>query len=559
MRPPLSVPTLSRRARIILIAIAALVVLITALGALSSVLVDYWWFQESDFTSVFWTQLQTRALLFLIFGTATGLLVAANIVLAYRMRPPFRPMSAEQQNLERYRSALDPRHRLIVLLAGVVLALFAGFTAQGDWKIWLLWRNSTDFGTTDPQFHIDISFFAFDLPFYRFALGFGFAIILLSLAGAAIVHYLYGGIRLQTPGEKFTSGARVHLSVLLGLFVLLKAVAYWLDRYDLLFSDRGPTTGASYTDVNAVLPAKTILVFVAIICAVAFFANIVFRNFALPAISLVLLIVASLVIGGAYPAIIDRFQVKPNADQLEKDFITRSIDATRAAYGITGDPDPDNAQSGDTVQYQRYEVKETVPPADITADTGTIPNVRLLDPNVISAVVQQTQQVRNIYGFPDKLDIDRYTIDGKLQDYIVAVRELESANLTGNQTNWINQHLVYTHGYGLIAAPANQVGDGGVPEFVNSGFGDGLIPVEQPRIYYGELMDDYSIVGAPAGSDPREFDRPAGEEGELNNTYDGSGGISVGSFFRQLVFAVNFRESNFILNSEVGKIGRAHV
>src|SRR4051812_4862915 len=334
MRPPVSVPTLSRRAKLVIGAIAVLLVLFTAIGTLTNVYVDYLWFAETHFTEVFWTELQTRALLFAVAGVAMGGAVALAVYLAYRYRPTFRPMSLEQQNLERYRQSLEPRRGLILTVTAIVLGLFAGFTAQGSWETWLRFRNSTDFGRKDPQFGIDLSFFVFDYPFYRLVLGFGFAIVLLALIGSLLTHYVFGGLRLQTPGQKLTSAARVQLSVLLGLFVAFKAVAYWLDRYGLVYSDRGELfTGANYTDVNALLVPKTILMFAAAVCAIAFFANVVFRNFRLPAAALVLLLVSSLVIGVAYPAIVQQFVVGPSANQKEAPYIKRAIASTRAAYG----------------------------------------------------------------------------------------------------------------------------------------------------------------------------------------------------------------------------------
>ena len=543
MRPPMPMPTLSRRARVILAVAAVLVVVLSVLGTLTSQYVDYLWFAGTGYTTVFWTQLSTRVVLFLVVGVVTGLVVAGNLLLAYRGRPAFRPMSLEQQNLERYRVAIEPRRKLLLIAVGVVLALFSGATAQGSWQTWLLWRNSTSFGVKDQQFGRDVSFFAFDYPFYRLLLGFLFAIVLLSLAGAAAVHYIYGGIRLQSKGDRFSSGARLHLSVLLGVFVALKGFAYYLDRYGLVFSDRtGITTGASYTDVTALLPAKTILMFVAGVCAVAFFANIFFRNFALPALALVLLIVSSLAISGAYPAIVQQFVVKPNANIKEAPFIDRSIQATRSAYGI------------DNVNYIDYPGVTQLTPAQLLADTATIGNARLLDPNVLSATFTQLQQIRNVYGFPARLDIDRYTIDGQVRDYVVGVRELDTAALTGNQTNWINEHLVFTHGNGFVAAPANQVvtdSGGGQPNFTTRDLPTtGDIKVDQSRIYYGELLKEYSIVGGRPGAGPIEFDRPAGGGGndDLKSTYDGAGGVEIGSFFKRLAFAVFYRERNFLLS-----------
>ncbi|MCW2676061.1 MAG: conserved rane protein of unknown function, partial [Modestobacter sp.] len=399
MRPPVPVPALSRRAKSVIGTVAVLLVLFTVIGTLTNVYVDYLWFDETKYTEVFWTEVQTRALLFAVAGVATGGLTALAVYLAYRFRPAFRPMSLEQQNLERYRQSLEPRRKVVLTAIAIVLGLFAGFTAQGSWQTWLMFRNATDFGQTDPQFGKDISFFVFDYPFYRLALGFAFAIVLLSLIGSVLTHYVFGGLRLQTPGQKLTGAARVQLSVLLGLFVALKAVAYWLDRYGAVYSDRGNVfTGASYTDVNALLPAKNILVFVAVICAVAFFANIVFRNTLLPASALVLLLLSSLVIGVAYPAIVQQFVVRPSADQKEAAYIERAIHSTRDAYQLSD------------VQYVNYGSDTTATPtsADLAADAGTISNARLLDPNVLQPTFLARQQIRNVYGFPKKLDIDRY-------------------------------------------------------------------------------------------------------------------------------------------------------
>src|SRR3954449_10849027 len=472
MRPPVPVPTLSRRAKLVLGAVAVLLVLFTAIGALTNVYVDYLWFDETRYTEVFWTELQTRALLFAVAGVATGGLVATAIYLAYRFRPAFRPMSLEQQNLERYRQSLEPRRGVVLTAVAIVLGLFAGFTAQGSWETWLRFRNSTDFGKTDPQFGVDLSFFVFDYPFYRLALGFGFAIVLLALIGSLLTHYVFGALRLQTPGQKLTAAARVQLSVLLGLFVALKAVAYWLDRYGLVYSDRGQVfPGASYTDVNALLVPKTILVFVAAVCALAFFANIVVRNFLLPAAALVLLLISSLVIGVAYPAIVQQFVVRPSADQKEAPYIKKAITSTLSAYGL----DDKHIEYVDYAQNSTGNSVDTAAAqAELRNDTQTIPNARLLDPNVLSPTFTAQQQIRNVYGFPEKLDIDRYSLPDpttgqvRPRDYVVAVRELNSQGLSENQDTWINRHTVYTHGNGFVAAPANQVvagQEGGEPNF----------------------------------------------------------------------------------------------
>ena len=545
MRPSLPVPSLSRRAKIIIGVVVLLVLALSVLGSLVRLYVDWLWFGEVGFRQVFSTNLGTRILLFVLFGLLMAGVIAANLVVAYRFRPPFRPMSLEQQNLERYRSALEPRRKLIVVLVAGVLGVFTGITAQAQWETWLLWRNGTRFGIQDPQFKIDIAYYAFTYPFQRFVLGLLFTAVVLSLLSALAVHYLFGGVRLQTPGEKVTPAARVHLSVLLGIFVLLKAVAYYLDRYGLLFNERDGRTGAAYTDVNAVLPAKTILMFVALICAAAVFANIFLRNVQLPAIALVLLVLTSVLASGIYPAIVQQFTVRPNANEKEAEYIGRNITATRAAYGIK------DASEGGKVTKTQYDATTDVAAAlpALEADKATIPNARLLDPNVLSPTFRQLQQIANVYDFPSKLDIDRYEVNGVTRDYVVAARELRSENLTGNQQNWINRHTVYTHGNGFVAAAANE-GLNVEGDFEVRGLpSTGPIKVDQPRIYFGELVSDYSIVGTNGSG---EFDRPGGGNNEdIRFTYDGDGGVNVGSLANRLAFASYYRERNILLSGAI--------
>jgi uncharacterized membrane protein (UPF0182 family) len=556
MRPSLPVPSISRRAKIIIGVVVLLVLLLSVLGSLVRLYVDWLWFGEVGYRQVFRTGVRTRLFLFFTVGILMALVIGANIALAYRFRPPFRPVSPEQQNLERYRTALEPRRRLVAILVSGLLGLFAGITAQTKWETWLLWRSGTPFHQTDPQFHKDISYFVYTYPFQRFVLGYLFTAIVLALISALVVHYLFGGLRLQTPGEKVTPAARVHLVILLGLFVLLKAVAYYLDRYGLVFSDRAFFTGASYTDVNAVLPAKTILIIVALICAVAVFANIFLRNVQLPAIAIVLLILTSVVTSGIYPALMQQFTVKPNADQKEQQYISRNIAATRQAYGIQP------ADDGGPIQTTEYNATSNATIQALAQDKETINNARLLDPNVLSPTFTNLQQIRNFYGFPEKLDIDRYTIrginGGKPQDYVVGARELVSSSLTAaNQQNWINRHLVFTHGNGLVAAAANR---GSLKNAADFAEGDlppsGPIAIDQPRIYYGELLTDYSIVGARQGETAREFDRPGSNDNDnsstdSNSTYDGAGGVNVGSSLHRLAFAIYYRERNILLSNAV--------
>ena len=323
-------PGLPARPRLLAPALAVAALVLVLGGVFVSLYTDLLWFREVGFTEVFSTVLRTRLLLFVGFGLLMAVIVGANLAVAYRVRPPFRPMSLEQQNLERYRMGVEPFLVPLMLLVSGVLGLFAGLSAGARWQTWLLWRNRTDFGITDEQFGRDVAYYAMTYPFQRFVLGFLLTAVVLSLITAAATHYLFGGLRLQTAGEKVSPAARAHLSVLVGVIVLLKAVAYYLDRFGLVLSEGGRVQGATFTDINAVLPAKNILIFVAIICALLFFANIVVRNILLPGGALALLVLSAVVLGGLFPAYTQQFRVKPNELERERDYIGRNIDATRA-------------------------------------------------------------------------------------------------------------------------------------------------------------------------------------------------------------------------------------
>ncbi|MGB6163432.1 MAG: UPF0182 family protein [Pseudonocardiaceae bacterium] len=538
-RPPVGVPTLSRRARILITAGALALVTLIIGSRLIDTYVDWLWFGEVGFRSVFSTVLVTRLVQFVVAGLLVGGVLALNIVVAFRTRPVFVPVAGPEDPVARYRSAIVGRLRLVGLGVPVLVGLIAGLSALGDWQTVQMFLHGTSFGISDPQFHKDVGFYAFQLPFYQTLLGWAFVTVVVSFIGALLTHYLFGGLRLAGRGGQLSGPARVQLGVLAGVFVLLKAFAYFLDRYELMFSQRNPLfTGASYTDLNAVLPAKIILMCIAVICAVAFFVGAVLRNLQLPAIAIVLLLLSSILVGAAWPVVLEQFVVRPNANDREAPSIQRNISATRQAYGITDQK----------VVYSQYSGRSDVSLADVRADTATIPNIRLLDPSVLSPTFTQLEQRENFYGFPDKLDIDRYAINGKTQDYIVAVRELESASLAENQRTWINQHLTFTHGNGFVAAPANIVTPDGYPVFtVSDTSQQGEIPVRQPRIYFGELIDDYAIVGGNPGARPREFDgRPE------NYTYRGKGGVPLGSWMSRLIFASYYGERNILFNQAIG-------
>ena len=524
------------------IAIGVLVAIGVALVSVSGFYADWLWFKSVNFTSVWSTVLVTKIALFVVAGLITTALILLNIIIAYKRRPLYVPMTVEADNLERYRAQIEPIKRWVVLGVAVALFYFAGTSGSLLWSTWLLFKNSTPFGTTDPQFNMDISFFAFRLPFWQTLIAWAISTLVLSIISSSVVHYLYGGIRLQVREDRTTVAARVQLSVLLGGVVLLKAVAYWFDRYALALKESKLITGLTYTDVNAVLPAKAILAAIAVLCSLLFFANIVRRSWVLPAAGTALLVISSVLIAGIYPGAIQQFQVKPSESSKEAPYIQRNIDATRTAYGL------------DDVQIDDYQATLTASAGQLADDAATIANIRLMDPNVLSATFRQLQQIKPYYAFPESLDFDRYTIDGVKRDVVVAVREL---NIDGNPSrNWINDHLVYTHGFGFVAAYANARDADGKPSFAvgdlppTKGLGD-----FEPRIYFGENVPDYSIIGGVKTDSPVEFDYPddASANGQKNYTYKGTGGVPVGSLINKLVFALKYQEQKLLLSSLINK------
>jgi hypothetical protein len=520
------------------ITLTILAVITGALVALSGFYVDWLWFNSVGFTDVWTTVLTTKVALFVIAGLLTSLIISLNVYLAFRRRPFYVPTSVEADNLERYRATIDPIRKLAFAGIALVLFYFGGTSATNLWTSWLLFRNSTEFGVQDPQFGLDISFFAFRLPFYQTLIGWAISTLILATLASAAVHYLYGGIRPQVPQERTTVAARVQLSVLLGLIVLLKAVAYWFDRYALALKESRLITGLTYTDVNATLPAKSILAAIAVICSLLFFANIVRKSWLLPAAGTALMVGASVLIAGVYPGAVQQFQVKPSESSKEAPYIQRNIDATRDAYGIAG------------VEMKDYQATVSTNSGQLANDAATIANIRLMDPNVLSATFRQLQQIKPYYSFPESLDIDRYTVNGVQRDAVVAVREL---NIEGNPSrNWINDHLVYTHGFGFVSAFGNTVDADGKPSFL---VGD-LPPTTglgkfQPRIYFGENVPDYSIIGGPKTDTPVEFDYPddASANGQKNYTYTGDGGVPMGGLFKKLLFAIQYQEQRIVLSS----------
>ncbi|MCQ4080268.1 UPF0182 family protein [Streptomyces sp. RB6PN25] len=540
----------SRHARTLFLTLAVLVMAAMAFVMFSGFWTDWLWYRSVHYSSVFSITVTARLGLFFVFGLVMAVTVGLNIHLAHRLRPQLGAMSVEQQSLDRYRLGIAPYRGWVLLTVSLLVGLVTGASASGEWSTWLSYVNAVPFGTKDPQFHKDVSFYVFDLPWYRFLLGFGFAAVVLSLIAAAVVHYLYGGLRISAPGTRATAAATGHLSVLLGIFVSLKAVAYWLDRYGLAvksssFKAATGWTGLRYVDANAYLPAKTILFCIAIICALLFFATLWRRTWSLPVIGFGLMVLSAILIGGLYPLIVQKFQVQPDEAAKEGPYIQRNINATRAAYGIDGTKATDYpGTSGST------------PNSTLRADANTTASIRLLDPNVVSPTFQQLQQMRSYYSFNSPLAVDRYPAGGgqqgtqNTQDTVVGLRELNIKGIP--DSNWINDHFKYTHGYGLVAANGTAVTDTGAPSFTESNLPpQGQLGSYQPRIYYGEQTTQWSIVGGPT----KEIDYST-DNGEKSYTYTGRSGVSLANPVTRAAYAVQMDEPQLMYSQAIGKGSR---
>ncbi len=522
-------------------------VTVVALLVLGSTFTSLWterlWFHSVDHPNVFSTMLATRVLLFVVFGLLLAVAVVANVVIAYRVRPVHTLLSKEQRSLDRYRDVVEPIRRLLMIGLGAVMFFFGGSSAASEWQTYLLWRHGQPFGRTDLKFHIDIGFFVFDYPFWRFLIGFGFALLILALIAAAVTHYLYGGISLQSATDKVSGAAQVHLSVLLGLFVLLKALAYWMDRYGLVIANGKLISGLTYTDDNAVLPAKNILMVIAVICALLFFANVIRRTWMLPGLGLGLLVLSAVLLGGVWPFLVQQFQVNPSEQAKETPYIAMNIKATRQAYGVNN------------VEVTQYDAKTSLSPEQLRGDAEELPGTRLLDPTLVAPAFEQLQQVRGFYQVPQSLDVDRYDINGTKRDLVVALREIDLDGVAPDSRNWSNDHTFYTHGFGMVAAYGNERTSEGQPVWAEENLPPrGVLGHYEPRVYFGEMEPNYSIVGGKENGRPIELDVPEGAEGAAQAqtyTYHGDGGVPVGSFFNKLLYAIKFREPNIMLSSRV--------
>ncbi|HEV7848923.1 MAG TPA: UPF0182 family protein [Mycetocola sp.] len=534
--PSASARPAPNRSRAPLAITAAVVgVLVVAFFIFAGLYSDFLWFEQLGFATVLTTQWIASGVMFVIGFFGMALPVWASIMLAYRLRPVYAKLSSQ---LDRYQELVEPLRRLATYGIPVVLGLFAGFAAATRWEVVLMWLNRTPVGNVDPQFGLDVSFYFFELPFFRGLVGFASAVILLATLLTIAVTYLYGSIRVTGHELRISKAARIQIAILAALYIALQAVSIWLDQYVTLNQTGDLITGVNYTDDNATIPGRVILAGIATLVAVLFLITAFIGRWRLPVVGTALLLVAGLLVGTAYPWVVQRFQVDPNAKSLETPYIQRNIDLTRDAYDVADlEEIPYNATTDATAGALREDAETTA-------------SIRIIDPALVSPSISQLERFKNYYAFAPTLDVDRYQVDGESQDAVVALRELRQ----DPDDTWVNNTFVYTHGYGLVAAYGNQRSVDGQPVFLESGIPtSGALGKFEPRIYFGEASPEYSIVGAPKGNKPVELDFPSGEDGasETYNTFKGDAGPKLDSVLNKLVYALKFQSEQIFLSDDV--------
>ncbi len=523
--------------------LVAVLVLIFLVAFLARFYTDVLWFREVGLTSVLFKSLSTQFIVGVVVGAIIGVVVWVNLLLASRFAPPY-PFSRFEAGgrgdpMDQYRDAMLPRIGLIRLVVAIVIGFLTGLSAASSWQTYLLWANRVSFGQSDPQFHKDIGFFVFELPFFRAVTGWMWLAVFISLVAAIAAHYFHGAIRPQARLAGVMPAALAHISVLLGLLAFVKAIQYWLGTYMLDFSPRGVVTGASYTDVHAQLPALKLLAIISIVSAILFLVNIRFRTVALPLAAVGIWILFAFVVGGLWPLVVQNFSVKPQELQRESPYIARNIAATRKAFGV------------DAVKTSQFLASNDLTNKDIQANQTLLGNVRVWDPGVLQRALAQLQALRTYYSFND-VDVDRYRISGQLRQVLLSARELSPQDLEGKSKTWANLHLVFTHGYGLVATLANGATSQGQPEFLVSDVpgtvaaGAEALNPAQRRVYYGESFtpSEYAIVN----SKQKEIDYPT-QSGVARSSYAGTGGIPTGNIFRRAAFAIREGDPNLVLSN----------
>ena len=511
--------------------------------AVATFFTNYLWFDSVNLNSVWIKILLTKGALVGATSLLAFIFIFTNLRLAVRATPVMDIFESfeSQDPLSRFRAWTNERFLRYRLWGSIGLSLFLGAGASQLWEQVLLFLNQQSFGVTDPVFQADVSRYVFGLPLYRLFVSWGFQLVIFTSLIIVLFFVATGALQLrQGRLPEVSSGAKAHLSVLLAFIAILKAFAYRLDSMELLYSPRGKVFGASYTDVIAHLPALNLLILISLFGAVLLLVNIKRRGWLLPATAISLWLAVSIIVGGLVPAAIQRFRVVPDELNKELPYVENHIDYTRLAYGL------------DTIEEKSFAASPDLSQNDISNNKQTVDNIRLWDPTVLAETYSQLQEIRAYYALQE-VDVDRYRINGELTQVMVAARELDQTNLPA--VGWVNERLQYTHGFGVVFSPANNVASQGQPDFYVKGVPATTtvaeLEVEQPRIYFGESADSVEYVVVNSLQD--EVDYPLSTEGQsvAYTNYSGDGGVGIGSFFRRLGFALRYSELNLLISNQL--------
>ena len=534
-RRPFPPPARSPRVnRLILLSILVLLFLFS-LGSIASFYTDFLWFDHLGFRDMFVKRLSTRLVIFTLTFLFALAVLLGNWLLARRRA------SRETTPLLTNAPRADGLRAILIGTALVLAFLFAS-AAAGQWEELLLLQNAQGFGVADPIFGRDVGFYIFQLPIYEFFQGWLVTLLILTTLGLLPIYAGSNLLEIQRGAWRplQSGGLRRHLAVLLGVLTLVWAGGYALDIYRLLFSNRGVAYGASYVDLSAGLWALRLQAAFALLTALALFYNVVRPNVRLPLLTGALWLLSAFVVGGALPGLQQRYVVEPNELSLETPYIEHNIAFTRAAFGL------------DRIESIPFGTVEDLSPEDLLENEDVLRNVRLWDYRPLQQTYQQLQGLRPYYAIGE-IDIDRYEIDGEQRQVMLAARELDKTRLPA--PSWVNRNLEFTHGYGIIMNPVNEVTAEGQPNFFIKDLPPQSrvpsIEVTRPEIYFGELTNDTIYVGSAR----EEFSYPSGDENVYTN-YEGTGGIVLDSFLKRLAFAMRQSDPNVLLSNDITETTR---
>jgi uncharacterized membrane protein (UPF0182 family) len=518
------------------------------LGRAGSVLVDWLWFSSIGYVGVFWTIITTRAVVFLVVlaVSAGAFFLSGGLALRFAGQPAVWPPAARARpfpgqgsqtpfGLLGYATSHVP-WRVLVAGMAVLLGLLTAFIELSNWDVVLRFLHEVPYGASDPVFGKDIGFYLFSLPAYVALKNWLLLLVVFSAAIAGVVYWAHGDIELDKRPRRLSRSVLTHASALLGLYFAVKAWSYGLDRYLLLYSDNGVVVGAGYTDLHVRLPVLWLLVGLAIACAVACWVNMHWWTWRIPAGALALLFGSSFVLYLVVPALFQRLYVKPSELELEAPYIARNITSTQQAYNLQ------------QIAVKPFPVEEGLSLATLEANRATIDNIRLWDWQPLKDTYAQLQEIRTYYKFLD-MDIDRYRLDGTYQQVLLSARELEPSLLPSNAQTWVNLHVLFTHGNGVVMSPVTRKSSEGLPVFYLQDIppvATGGPVIREPRIYFGQGRERYAIV---KGTTP-EFDYPKGKD-NVYASYDGADGVAIGAPAWRGLFSWYYSDPNIMLSSYI--------